>query len=139
MSEEVRFYGITLERIRRILSESEQKCELFNIFSYFVQFVLAVLSFSVLVFKRYRERPMRPWKVWFFDISKQIASACTQHCLNLLLSVIASTDTTADECIWYFLNFLLDTTIGVFFCFLMMTFVQWLVKKYKIEIIYKKR
>ncbi|MCQ2816479.1 MAG: STIMATE family protein [archaeon] len=131
------YYDVGISTIGRILDETEktQKCELFNFFSYLVQLCLAILSFSVLVFKRYRERPMRPWKVWFFDISKQIASACTQHCLNLLLSVIASVETTADECIWYFLNFLLDTTIGILSCYLMMSLVQWIVKKYRIDIL----
>ncbi|MCQ2821752.1 MAG: STIMATE family protein [archaeon] len=118
-----------------IPNDPEPKCELFNFFSYVVQCVLALLSFSVLVFKRFRETPMRPWKVWFFDASKQVCSAGTQHGLNLLLSIMASVETTADECKWYFINFFLDTTIGVLICYGMMSCVQYFVKKHKIDIL----
>ena len=49
------------------------------------------------------------------------------------MSVFLSEDTTADECIWYFLNFFLDTTIGVLICFALMKLVDCVVTKYKIS------
>lgn len=61
-----------------------------------------------------------------------MCSACTQHLLNLIMSVFLSEETTADECIWYFLNFFLDTTIGVLICFALMKLIDCVVSKYKI-------
>jgi hypothetical protein len=37
--------------------------------------------------------------------------------LNLLLSIFLSVDRTTDECMWYFINLFVDTTLGVFICF----------------------
>ena len=42
-------------------------------FDKFVQFLLAVLSLSVLVYKRHVERPRRTFIVWFMDSSKQVS------------------------------------------------------------------
>ena len=39
----------------------------------------------------------------------------------------------ADECTWYFLNFFLDTTIGVLICYAFMKLLECVVKKYQIS------
>ncbi len=52
-----------------------------------IQLGLGVLSFSVLILKRYREKPRRPWKIWIFDTSKQIASQMIAHFINLTISI----------------------------------------------------
>jgi len=39
-------------------------CELMSSFAIFVQLLLATIAFSTLIFKRSKERPMRPLKVW---------------------------------------------------------------------------
>ena len=49
------------------------------------------------------------------------------------MSVFLSEDTTADECIWYFLNFFLDTTIGVLICYTFMKLLECIVQKYQIN------
>lgn len=53
-------------------SENEKECDMFGAFGFFVQLTLGVLSFMVLVsnlkiqiVKRLKERPRRPWKIWF--------------------------------------------------------------------------
>jgi hypothetical protein len=49
-----------------ITPSNEDKCDLFGAFGYIMQLILGVLSFFVLVIKRLKEKPMRPWKIWFF-------------------------------------------------------------------------
>lgn len=39
----------------------------------------------------------------------------------------------ADECTWYFLNFFLDTTIGVLICYTFMKLLECVVQKYQIN------
>jgi hypothetical protein len=82
-----------------------------------IQLGLGVLSFSVLVVKRLRENPPRPWKIWLFDISKQLVSQMMAHFINLTISIaLTYSDSTSDECLWYFTTNILDNTIGVFIC-----------------------
>ncbi|XP_056604965.1 transmembrane protein 110, like [Triplophysa dalaica] len=80
-------------------------------FSVFIQGLLAVLAFSTLMVKRFRE-PVgirRPWKIWFFDTSKQAIGALFMHFANIFLSTL----TSEDPCSLYLLNFLLDATLGM--------------------------
>jgi hypothetical protein len=84
-----------------------------------IQLSLGVLSFSVLVVKRLREYPRRPWKIWLFDTSKQLLSQLMAHFINLTISIaIASNDASSDECLWYFITNVLDNTLGVLVCVL---------------------
>src|SRR4051812_5585697 len=48
------------------------ECRLLGSFAILVQLALGALALMVLVFKRWRERPQRPVKIWFFDVSKQV-------------------------------------------------------------------
>jgi len=50
------------------------------------------------------------------DTSKQFVSACVTHLLNLLLAIALSKKDADnnDQCIWYFVTLLFDTTIGLF-------------------------
>jgi len=114
-------------------TEVVSKCVLFGAFSYMIQFVLAVLSFMVLVLKRTRENPRRPWKIWSFDVSKQILSACTIHMLNLIIAIFLSVDTKTDQCVWYFLNLFVDTTLGVFICFAFLLLVDRIAREKNIK------
>ncbi|KAF9147614.1 hypothetical protein BG015_010719 [Linnemannia schmuckeri] len=90
-------------------------CELMSSFAIFVQLLLATIAFSTLIFKRSKERPMRPLKVWLYDVSKQIVGGVVIHSLNLLAATIFGLSERKDNnpCIWYFLNIFLDTTFGV--------------------------
>lgn len=93
--------------------ESEARCELLGPFAIFVQASLGALAVLSLFYKRHIERPRRPFKIWFFDVSKQLAGAFVVHFLNIAMSSDNDLGERASPCTWYFLNVLLDTTIGV--------------------------
>lgn len=68
------------------------ECRLLGPFALIVQAGLGFLALLSLVFKRYRERPRRPVKVWFFDASKQVFGSVLLHVLNLLMAMFSSGD-----------------------------------------------
>ncbi|RKO97307.1 hypothetical protein CAUPRSCDRAFT_4997, partial [Caulochytrium protostelioides] len=93
-------------------------CELMDGFAVAVQLTLATVAFGSLGVKRYRERPQRPLKIWLFDTSKQAIAASMVHVVNVTLSYLSGAGLDdaaagANPCVWYFLNILLDTTVGV--------------------------
>jgi hypothetical protein len=91
-----------------------------------IQVGLGVLSFSVLIIKRFRESPQRPWKIWIFDTSKQLISQMIAHFINLTISIALSyNDASSDECLWYFMTNILDNTIGVLICILCLRSIEW--------------
>ncbi|VEU22396.1 DEKNAAC103710 [Brettanomyces naardenensis] len=120
-----------------------RRCEILGPFSLIIQGCLGLLALSSLVFKRYHEYPnRRPWRVWFYDVSKQVFGALGVHVLNLFMSILGGqTDKWAagnmgsknattsayyysanrkrpedicdNPCDYYFLNILFDTTIGI--------------------------
>lgn len=110
---------------------SGDKCELLGPFALFVQGVMGVIVVGTLVWKRYHERPVRrPWKVWAFDVSKQVIGASFVHVVNVFISVISRVrmqmgvlvvvvdvvpmrKIVDNPCDYYFLNLLFDTTVGI--------------------------
>lgn len=66
------------------------ECRLLGPFALFVQAGLGVLAILSLVFKRWREVPRRPVKVWAFDASKQVLGSALLHVLNLIMSMLSS-------------------------------------------------
>ena len=113
------------------VEESEERCELLGNFGVIVQIILGCLSFTVLIFKRVCEHPKRSWKIWALvlyivnqDVSKQAFSALLAHGLNLLLAIILSSQNANDECVWYFINTIFDTTIGVIICYLILKLLE---------------
>jgi uncharacterized membrane protein len=96
-----------------------------------VQALMGVLAILSLVYKRNREKPKRPWQIWYFgfaenlihltgtfslrlfDVSKQVVGQMFVHGLNVLISNVGSHHKSgSNACVFYFLNILLDTTIG---------------------------
>jgi len=75
--------------------------------------LLGIFVLLSLVYKRHRETPKRPWAIWLFDVSKQVVGQMFIHSANLLVSDMASHRTSGNACVSYFLNILIDTTIGV--------------------------
>ncbi|NXF93790.1 STIMA regulator, partial [Eubucco bourcierii] len=71
----------------------------------------------------------RPWKIWFYDTSKQAVGALFIHFYNIFLS----SHTEGDPCFLYLLNFILDTTLGMLLIWLGLKAVSRIVqcKKYK--------
>lgn len=58
---------------------AERNCKLLGPFALFIQAIMGVVVVGSLVLKRQREKPKRPWKIWYVedgvleqpDISKQ--------------------------------------------------------------------
>lgn len=66
------------------------ECELLGSFSLLVQSALGILALSSLVWKRWRERPQRPLKIWAFDASKQVVGSMLLHVANLFMSMLSA-------------------------------------------------
>ncbi|KAG8440041.1 hypothetical protein GDO86_006002 [Hymenochirus boettgeri] len=98
-----------------IVSATPQGCNngaLTDRFGVLIQGVLALVAFSTLMLKRWREskEERRPWRIWFYDTSKQAFGALFIHFTNVFLSDL----TKEDPCTLYLMNFLLDATFGMF-------------------------
>ncbi|CAX43387.1 vacuolar membrane protein, putative [Candida dubliniensis CD36] len=118
---------------------NDGKCELIGTFSLMTQAILGMLCLSSLLIKRFYEYPIRrTWPVWIFDVSKQLIGALGVHIFNVILSMVKTapeiwliknnisddgdndndnyddSGDTKDPCDWYFLNIVLDCTIGVY-------------------------
>ena len=96
------------------------ECKLLGPFALFIQGALGLLALLSLVFKRWRERPQRPVKIWAFDASKQVVGSSLLHIANLLMSMISSGELTsvkaedyqANPCSFYLLNLAIDVSYG---------------------------
>ncbi|KAF8574204.1 hypothetical protein K439DRAFT_1373081, partial [Ramaria rubella] len=95
-------------------------CRLLGPTALVVQALMGGLVIASLVYKRHREKPMRPWRIWMFDVSKQILGQAFVHGLNLLISDIVAHIAQGNPCDLYFLNVLIDTTIGVAYIYLIL-------------------
>lgn len=98
------------------MNDIQNECELFGWFGVIVQLMLGVLSFAVLVYKRFKEHPKRAWRIWFLDTSKQAVSQLLAHFLNVAISLRLSVKQENDPCLWYFATIVLDCTIGMLIC-----------------------
>ena len=117
-------------------STNESKCEMFGGFGFLIQAILGAAAFSVLILKRYLEKPRRPWKIWFYDVAKQIISSLFLHLFNLIISAVLSDDENdADACVWYFVTVVLDCTLGAFLSYIFMWLVDGIVSSSELEIL----
>ncbi|OAA37252.1 FK506-binding protein 2 precursor [Metarhizium rileyi] len=109
----------------------EGECRLLGSFALIVQAALGGLALLSLVYKRSRERPQRPLKIWFFDVSKQLFGSVLVHIANIFMSMLTSgrfsiklepanpVQSRSDEpyvpnpCSFYLLNLGIDTTLGI--------------------------
>jgi len=108
------------------------ECRLMGPFALVVQAALGALALLSLVFKRWRERPQRPVKIWFFDVSKQVFGSVLVHIANIFMSMLTSgrfsvqvepgkagkmmvrdDEYVPNPCSFYLLNLAIDTTIGI--------------------------
>jgi hypothetical protein len=88
------------------------QCALFSgTETYAVQLLLGAVAMGTLWYKRHVERPKRTLRVWLLDVSKQALGAALAHVLNL--GAALQLPPVADECVWYFLNFMSDCTLGM--------------------------
>ncbi|KAL2271289.1 hypothetical protein VTJ83DRAFT_660 [Remersonia thermophila] len=65
-------------------------CSLLGPFAILVQLALGALALLSLVWKRWRERPQRPVRIWFFDVSKQVFGGVLVHAANVFMSLLTS-------------------------------------------------
>jgi len=56
--------------------------------------------------------------------------------MNILLAIFLSIGNKTDECVWYFVNILIDSTLGLFLCFIFMFIVEKIArcKNWKVQI-----
>ncbi|KAF8559439.1 hypothetical protein OG21DRAFT_1562464 [Imleria badia] len=104
-------------------------CELLGPTALIVQALMGVLAVLSLVYKRQRETQKRPWQIWLFDVLKQVFGAMFIHGLNVLISDFGSYHSAGNACTYYFLNILLDTTLGVGLIYLVLQSSTWLFSK----------
>ena len=96
------------------------ECKLLGPFALFIQGALGALALLSLVYKRWRERPQRPVKVWAFDASKQVVGSVLLHIANLFMSMFSSGQIVvsaatiagyqANPCSFYLLNLAIDVS-----------------------------
>ena len=97
--------------------DNNGECKLLGSFALVVQAALGGLALLALVYKRWKERPQRPVKVWAFDVSKQVFGSVLLHLANLLMSMFSAGQipVTAtyqpNPCSYYLLNLGIDVCI----------------------------
>lgn len=96
------------------------ECTLFGAFGWIIQGVLGLLCFSSLILKRYREKPRRTWTIFGMDATKQAVSAGVAHVMNVLIAYLMSQWNSENQCVWYFINIVIDCSFGVLVCFLLL-------------------
>ncbi|KAI0355360.1 hypothetical protein OH77DRAFT_1424840 [Trametes cingulata] len=119
-----------LEAIDSFLDElpnvDRRSCRLLGPTALIVQGLMGVLVILSLVYKRHRESPKRPWRIWLFDVSKQIIGQMFVHGVNVLISDVVAHLASGNACVLYFLNILLDTTFGVGIIYLILHVMTYL-------------
>ncbi|XP_072309846.1 transmembrane protein 110, like [Eucyclogobius newberryi] len=97
-----------------------------DLFGVLIQGLLGIVAFSTLMVKRCREPAgiRRPWRIWFYDTSKQAIGSLFIHFSNVGLS----TFTKEDPCSLYLMNFLLDATLGMLVIWMALKLVSKLVE-----------
>ena len=100
--------------------DNNGECKLLGPFALFIQGALGALALLSLVYKRWRERPQRPVKIWAFDASKQVVGSILLHIANLLMSMLSSGQLSvtiatdryqANPCSFYLLNLAIDVSL----------------------------
>ncbi|KAL7313789.1 hypothetical protein PS15m_007481 [Mucor circinelloides] len=106
-------------------------CQLMDGFGIFIQLCLATTAFSTLIFKRQREQPQRPIRIWALDVSKQLAGGIMIHSLNVVAAVFFGVKPEegqkSNPCVWYFLNIFVDTTLGIGILWCILTGFKYLI------------
>ena len=128
------------------MPSDREECELLGPVALTVQCVLGLLSMSSLLYKRMNEGPVkRPFKIWVFDVSKQVIGASFIHILNLVLSIISKIKLISslsikkpkwsddNPCDYYFLNILFDTTIGIPILFFFITLITKILIRFNVR------
>ncbi|WFD18780.1 hypothetical protein MCAP1_000991 [Malassezia caprae] len=89
-------------------------CRLLGPVGIATQVLMGVVVLATLLYKRHRERPRRAWRTWALDVSKQLTGQGMVHMLNVMFSAVSLSYAHHNPCSLYFLNILLDSTLGLF-------------------------
>jgi len=89
-----------------------------GLFGVAVQVLLFAVSCAVLVLKKKREEldlrgEARSWPTFLLDSSKQLVGAGWVHVANMFMAMLFNEHFEGDACEWYWVNIMLDTTLGV--------------------------
>ncbi|KAG8688867.1 hypothetical protein FRC09_012696 [Ceratobasidium sp. 395] len=90
-----------------------KRCRLLGPTALVVQGLMGIFVILSLVWKRNHESPRRPWRIWMFDVSKQVVGQIIVHLSNVFISDLVAHHSSSNPCTLYFLNVLVDTTVGV--------------------------
>jgi len=108
-----------------------------DFFTVFVQLLLAFFALMSLWFKRQNEQPRRTFKTWFLDVSKQGVGACYAHVLNMIIAAIivnnsdwADNNSLNDQCAWYGMTYLVDTTLGLLLAIWGLKAIAWMANEW---------
>ncbi|WRT63998.1 uncharacterized protein IL334_000925 [Kwoniella shivajii] len=104
---------------------NEQSCKLLGTTGLVVQALMGIFVILSLVVKRQLEKRKRSWRIWVYDVSKQLAGQAVVHGLNILISDLVASAAHNNPCSLYFLNVLIDTTIGVGIIYFSLKLYTW--------------
>jgi len=102
-----------------------------GVFGVLVQGLLFLCVCGVLLYKKHREDregQTRTWNEFVLDSSKQIIGAGWIHVLNMMCAKLLGGVKSGDECNWYWVNIMIDTTVGVLVQYLILRGVTWLIE-----------
>jgi len=69
---------------------------------------------------------MSPCHPRLFDVSKQVVGQMFVHGVNVFISDVGSARSSGNACVFYFLNILIDTTLGVGAIYLTLHLLTWI-------------
>lgn len=101
--------------------QTPEQCQVLgDVFGVVVQGLLAAVVACTLLLKWWLEKPQRRFKIFALDSSKQFFGAGAIHVSNMLCAVVFASmmeHHAGDECAWYWVNIMIDTTFGVVVCY----------------------
>jgi hypothetical protein len=128
--------GVAEHPLAEDLRLRPERCTLLGgTFALLVQAALAVTALGTLVYKRSKEKPRRPWLIWFFDASKQGYAGSLQHVVNLWFGVYFARSGEASECAWYLVNFTISVACGVVILWAVMRLYNWSVERWQLTLL----
>ena len=106
---------------------THKQCQLLGgLFAYGVQAALGLVCLLALVLKWRCESPRRSGKVFLADGCKQAIAALVAHGFNMLLAagLQKAAGKGADQCAWYFMNYIWDTALGVWVAYALLMWLE---------------
>ncbi|KAB5594582.1 Transmembrane protein [Ceratobasidium theobromae] len=67
-----------------------KRCRLLGPTALIVQGLMGILVILSLIWKRNHESPRRPWRIWIFDVSKQVVGQIFVHFSNVFISALVA-------------------------------------------------